>query len=171
MASEVLPAEVSVDSIGPYSYLSPSGFSVISTDRELACWRILRRGKLAYIERRLFSQREPYGMRICEIAQCILPPLSPCSREKFFRTPASGQHGRTAAKHLSAPLTSTSASTSGRRRRRASATRASFLFCRNYFPGRAFCLISALCHFLFAGTRRSLSASVPSLRKLFLAQV
>lgn len=76
---------------------------------------------------------------------------------------------RTAAKHLSAPSTPASASASALR---ASATRANFLFCRNYFPGRAFCLISAPRCFLFVGTvilssfyeKRSVPAS---LRKLF----
>lgn len=80
------------------------------------------------------------------------PSATPCFHEKFFRMPAFGQYGRmdpdgAAAKHLSAPSASASASTS-----RASVTRASFLFCRNYFPGRAFCLISAHRCFLFVGT-------------------
>lgn len=89
---------------------------------------------------------------------------SPLLSRKVFPH-ASFWAGRTTAKHLSVPPTSTSAS-------RANSMRASFLFCRNYFPGRAFCLISAPRRFLFVGTvvlssfheRRSVPAS---LRKLF----
>lgn len=44
--------------------------------------------------RKLFSQRTE-TVRICEVTQCILPPFPSCFHEKFFRTPVSGQHGRT----------------------------------------------------------------------------
>lgn len=143
------PAEVSVDSIESYPYLSPSGFSTVSTDRrKLACWRILRRGgtgnSLAYVEQKLFSQR---AVRHANLRGRTMYPSSPSSvlsrkvfpHAGFWATRPDG--GKTSLRAVDIHVgVDVGASAS-----RASATRASFLFCRNYFPGRAFCLISAPC--------------------------
>lgn len=129
---------------------------------------------LAYIEyRNCFpSEREPCGSARSPNVS-FLPSLRAFTKSFSARQLLGNTAGRTAAKHLSAPLTSASASTStSATASRASATRASFLFCRNYFPGRAFYLISAPCRFLFVGTvvlssfheKRSVPASS---RKLF----
>jgi len=99
-----------------------------------------RENSLAYIERNCFpSERGPYGMRICKISQYILSPFLCFAKSFSARQLLDNTAGRTGRQQNISPR---------RRRRRgvalrASATRASFLFCRNYFPGRAFCLISA----------------------------
>lgn len=165
--------------LNPIPIYLPQVFQSSRRGRKLARWRILRRGgtgnSLSHTSNRNCFPSEPYGMRICEVAQCILPPPSSVLSRKVFphagfwatRPDGGGKTSLCAVDVYVGVDVGASASAS-----RASATRASFLFCRNYFPGRAFCLISAPCHFLFVGAvvlssfyeKRSVPAS---LRKLF----
>lgn len=100
MASEVLPTGVSVDSIGTRPYLSPSGFSAVSTGRrELAgeFRGVEGQGKLARIETVFLASgnRTACGSTRSHNVSFLSFSVSPCFHEKFFHTPASGQHGRT----------------------------------------------------------------------------
>lgn len=91
--------------------------------------------------------------------------LSPCFCEKFFRVPASRPDERSKTSLRIVGVDDVSASHT---------TRASFLFCRNYFPGKASCLISVP-HWWSARRRRTFSfvlfpfvgSVAASLRKLF----